>query len=72
MFGRGRRDSRLAMAHDTCADSSCLDVKDVKSQRFVALVFMGRDGCKAATQPTAQFLTSERLWRFDLMSNGYV
>lgn len=72
MFGRGRHDSRLAMAHDTCADSSCLDVKDVKSLRFVALVFLGRDGCKAATQPTAETLTSGGLWHFDLMSNGYI
>lgn len=70
-FGGGRHDSRLAMAHDTCADSSCLDVNDVKSPRFVALVLQGRDGCKDATQPTAWILTSERLWHFDLMSNGY-
>lgn len=57
MFGKGRHDCRLAMAHDTCADSSCLDGKDIKSLRFVALVFLGRDGCKAATQLTAEILT---------------
>lgn len=57
MFGRGRHDSRLAMAHDTCADSGCLDGKDVKSLRFVVLVFLGRDDCKAATQSTAGILT---------------
>lgn len=57
MFGRGRLDSRLAMAHDTCADSSCLDAKDVKSLRFVVLVFLGRDGCKAETQHSAGILS---------------
>lgn len=50
LLGRGQHDSRLAIAHDTCADSSCLDGKDGKSLRFVVLVFLGRDGCKAATQ----------------------
>lgn len=43
---RGRHDSRLAKAHDTCADSSCLGGEDIKSQRFVALVFLGRDAVK--------------------------
>lgn len=61
MFGRGRHDSRLAMAHDTCADSSCLDGKDVKSLRFVALVFLGRDGCKQQHNPLLGFSQSEQL-----------
>lgn len=34
-----------------------LDGKDVKSLRFVALVFLGRGGCKAATQAIAGILT---------------
>lgn len=63
MFGRGRHDSRLAMAHDACADSSCLEVKDVKSLRFVVLVFLGRDGCKAATKPLLGVSPSEERWR---------
>lgn len=62
LLGRGQHDSRLAIAHDTCADSSCLDGKDGKSLRFVVLVFLGRDGCKAATQPTAGRLMSVQLW----------
>lgn len=50
MLGKGRHDSGMAMAHDICADSSCLYGRDVKSQRFVVLVFLGRECSKAANQ----------------------
>lgn len=55
LLGRGYYDSRLATANDTCADCSCLDSKDVKSLKFV-VVFLGRDGYKAATHPCAGIL----------------
>lgn len=45
---RGRHDSRLAAAHNTCADSGSLAGMDVKSRRFATRVFLGRAGCKAA------------------------
>lgn len=56
MLGKGRHDSGMAMAHDICADSSCLYGRDVKSQRFVVLVFLGRE-CSKATNQTAGTLT---------------
>lgn len=57
MLGKGRHDSRMAMAHDICADSSCLYGSDVKSRRFVVLVFLGRDCCKATNRTNAGTLT---------------
>lgn len=60
MLGKGRHDSRMAMAHDICADSSCLYGSDVKSRRFVVLVFLGGDSCQAANPANAGTLTAER------------
>lgn len=48
LLGKGYYDSRLAVANDTSADTSCLYAGAVKSLKFVALVFLGRDGSKAA------------------------
>lgn len=59
MLGKGRHDSRMAMAHDICADSSCLYGRDAKSRRFVALVFLGRDCCKATNRTNAGTLIAE-------------
>lgn len=68
----GCHDSRLAMAHDTCADSSSLDGKDVKSQRFATLVFLGRGGCESSRrkQATAGIQRSEQPWRFEPTSGN--
>ena len=59
LLGRGYYDSRLAMANDTCADCSCLDMKDVKSLKFVALVFLGREAIKQQHTPLLRFSQSE-------------
>ncbi|TNN74140.1 hypothetical protein EYF80_015585 [Liparis tanakae] len=55
------------MARDTCADSSSLDGKDVKSQRFATLVFLGRGGCESSKrkQATAGIQPREQPLRFD-------